>query len=202
LPQWGIVLEKTCRVFTQMLRAVTVSVAYPSTRPNARPGEMLVYLPARLGKFLEYLRKITPVTQQRGTFWHLGSNNLYSYDEAGAVYTCDSILTAEPKWLKLGGDSRFMTVTLNEGQEGQSRPVVTLLTLEPPKEPLPGTNLTHGVTGDVGYDKNHPFKPNNRTYCVSGEWPPPSSPWPQLQEGIERTPRTLLDGIQFSEGCC
>jgi len=22
LPQWGIVLEKTCRVFTQMLRAV------------------------------------------------------------------------------------------------------------------------------------------------------------------------------------
>src|SRR5262245_21921161 len=30
LPQWGIVLEKTCRVFTQMLRAVIVSVAYPS----------------------------------------------------------------------------------------------------------------------------------------------------------------------------
>jgi hypothetical protein len=79
-------------------------------------------------------------------------------------------------------------VTLNEGQEGQSRPVVTLLTLEPPKEPLPGTNLTPGVTGDVGYDKNHPFKPNNRTYCVSGEWPPPSSPWPQLMSNDSSHP--------------
>jgi hypothetical protein len=192
LPQWGIVLEKTCRVFTQMLRAVTVSVAYPSTRDEAVPGEMLVYLPARLRKFLEYLRKITPVAQQRGTFWHLASNTVYSYDESGDVYTCDSILGA-PDWKRLYGVSRAMTVTLNQGQQGQSRPVVTLLTLEPPDDDaLPGKNPTPGQKADLSYDKNHPFKPNNRTYGISGEWPSLSTPWPQL---------TSNDSSHPLEGC-
>jgi hypothetical protein len=186
LPQWGTVLEKTCRVFTQMLRAVTVSVAHPSKRPNATKGEMLVYLPSRMRKFLEYLRKITPVAQQRGTFWHLGPK--YSYYEAGYVYTCDSIVGEDAQWQYLGGSSRVMTVTLNEGQRGQSLPVVTLLTLEPPAEPMPGTDPTPQVPNDVDYNKNHPFKPNNRTYGKSGEWPPPQSPWPQLMNNDSSHP--------------
>jgi hypothetical protein len=186
LPQWGTVLEKTCRVFTQMLRAVTVSVAYPSKRPNATKGEMLVYLPSRMRKFLEYLRKITPVAQQRGTFWHLGSDVLMSHLEAGAVYTCDSILGADATWLNLRGNSRVMTVTLNEGQEGQSRPVVTLLTLEPPEHSYPGPK---GPDDYDFYDKNQPFlKSNKRTYWVSGESPPPKSPWPQLMSNDSSHP--------------
>jgi hypothetical protein len=188
LPQWGIVLEKTCRVFAQMLRAVTVSVAYPSTRRDAVRGEMLVFLPSRLKKFLEYLRMITPVAQQRGTFWHLGSNHLYSYDEAGVVYTCDSIAGEDAQWQNLGGNSRVMTVTLNEGQRGQSLPVVSLLTLEPPAEAIPGTDPTPQVPNDVDYNKNHPFKPNKRTYGKSGEWPPPQSPWPQLMSNDSSHP--------------
>jgi hypothetical protein len=183
LPQWGIVLEKTCRLFTQLLEAVTVSVAYPSTRDGAKPGEMLLNVPSAIRLFLDYVRKITLVAQQRGTFWHLASNTLYSYDESGGVYTCDSILGA-PDWKRLYGVSRAMTVTLNQGQQGQSRPVVTLLTLEPPWDALPGTDTNPGDSqGDtVSYDKNHPFiKPNNRTYGISGEWPSLSAPWPQLK---------------------
>lgn len=185
LPQWGTVLEKTCRIFTQMLRAVSVSVTHPSTRPNARPGEMLVYLPSRMRKFLEYLREITPVAQQRGTFWHLGSDVLWNFREAGYVYTCDSILASDPKWLKLSGNSRVMTVTLNEGQRGQPRPVVTLLALEPPEDPYPGG---WSPSDHCYYDKNHPFKPNKRTYWVSGESPPPASPWPELKSNDSSHP--------------
>ena len=189
LPQWGIVLEKTCQVFTQLLEAVTVSVAYPSTRPGAYPGEMLPDVPSRMRLFLDYLRKITPVAQKRGTFWHLGSNSLYSYNESGEVYTCDSILTANVKWERLYGLSREMSVTLNQGQQGQSRPVVTLLTLEPPSDAAPGEYRYSGESGaEAAYDINHPFKPNNRTYVISGEWPPPTTPWPELKSNDSSHP--------------
>jgi hypothetical protein len=185
LPQWGIVLEKTCRVFTQLLRAVILSVAYPSTRPDpaAIPGEMLLNLPSRTKLFLAYLRRITPVARRRGTFWHLGSDASENYKEAGAVYTCDSILGADVQWRKLGGSARAMAVTVNEGQEGQPRPVVTLLTLEPPADARPGTERRVGRFHDADlpeYNKDHPFKTNGRSYWARGGSPPPRSPWPQL----------------------
>src|SRR5262245_2211512 len=187
LPQWGIVLEKTCRLFAQLLEAVTVSVAYPSNRPSTPPnpppvpGEMLLNVPSRMRLFLDYLRKIMPVAQKRGMFWHIGSSYSYSYLESGETYTCDCILGAAD-WKKLADTSRAMAVTLNQGQQDQSRPVVTLLTLEPPGDSLPGTDITPGVSNaDIGYDKNHPFKPNNRTYWISGVWPPPATNWPQLK---------------------
>jgi hypothetical protein len=107
-----------------------------------------------------------------GTFWHLGADQ--GSRDWGAVYTCDTILKSDPKWLKLGGLSRVMTVTLNKGQKGKPRPVVTLLTLEPEYEP------------------SDPFKPNKRTYWVSGESPLPSSPWPQLKNS--ELGRPLLEG--------
>jgi hypothetical protein len=190
LPQWGIVLDKTCRLFTQLLRAVTLSLAYPSARADATRGEMLVHLPDRLELFLRYLRRITPVARRRGTFWHLGSDVSLSYQEAGAVYTCDSIVEPHPKWLYLAGSSAAMAVTLNEGQVGQSQPVVTLLALEPHWWPKPGPERSVGPQ-DTGYDKNHFFKPNRRAYGVKGASPPPASPWPQL---VSSDPSHPLEG--------
>jgi hypothetical protein len=115
LPQWGECLDKTCQVFNQLLRAVALSVAHPSTSKDVKPGAMLVYLPARLEQALSRLARILPVAQKRGTFWHVGPNDLYNYLALGKVYTTESVVK-DIDWRDLQGGSRVLSVTLNEAK--------------------------------------------------------------------------------------
>lgn len=68
LPQWDLVLEKTCMVWLQLMRCAALTVTKPSTNPGVAKNEMLVYLPARKELFLKYLRSIEPVAQERGVY--------------------------------------------------------------------------------------------------------------------------------------
>jgi len=191
LPQWGEVLEKTCHVFNQLLRSVALSIANPSTRPGVEPGAMLVYLPARLESTLGRLQEILPVARKRGTFWHIGPNDLYSYLELGKVYTTQSVVKKEVEWRNLGSQSRLLSVSLNQGQEARLNPIVTVLALEP----ADGGSLPSGRDGSayeniVLYDKDHPFRAGARAYSATGKWPADSG-WNQLNSDNASYP---LDG--------
>ncbi|WP_313952901.1 hypothetical protein [Accumulibacter sp.] len=183
LPQWGECLDKTCQVFNQLLRAVILSVAHPSIKEDVKPGAMLVYLPSRLEMCLDRMQQATHVARKRGTFWHLGGSYSYTYIESGCVYTTDSVVASDVDWRNLSGETRALSVTLNEGQRGVIHPDMTLLALEPAN----GGSVWGGFNGGGRdkYDKDHPFRPNHRTYALRGKWPGGSG-WGQLSSDHHR----------------
>jgi hypothetical protein len=102
LPYWGEMLSVTCRVFTYLLRAVAVGLAYPSkigaiyewtdekqVIQKVTPGELMtVHLGSRCRKFLEKARQIYPVVQNRGRAFQLSMKN-------GPIWVGDQIQKGE-----------------------------------------------------------------------------------------------------------
>ena len=81
VPEWGQVLEKTCKVWVQLLRCVTLCVVKPSTKTGVEKENLLVYFPARQELFLGNLRLIKTAVQEQGLYGMMqewsGGNILY-----------------------------------------------------------------------------------------------------------------------------
>jgi hypothetical protein len=118
VPEWDQVLEKTCMVWIQLLRCVTLSLAKPSTLPGVAKDKVLVYLPARQELFLKYLRSIKPVVQQRGLYLHLGlrNNGLVVYTAPGRAGDLKWSYKANTQWM------RNISILVPRGQLGSPTP--------------------------------------------------------------------------------
>jgi hypothetical protein len=135
LPYWGEMLSLTCQVFAHLLRAVTVSVAYPSkigamytwvdekgVTQKVTPGELMnVHLQSRCEKLLEKARRIKPVAQNRGMVFHLST-------KGGELFAGDHI--EEGTYARLGGISTAVSVAVSQKEMGSEDPVYHLLRLK------------------------------------------------------------------------
>ncbi len=169
LKSWGQVLAAQCQAYADLVRVAHKDL----TKLKLTAKEETDGLKNAIGAFittvesnqpiqLEFLQRMVPAAQNRGTVWHLGTRG------PGALYGRDFAI-GKPDWKCLEGQHRIMAVANTRGAEKSPTPTLAIFGLE---------------AGDVGsLDLNKPFWRNNRTYSLCGRWPLDSNDgWRQVKD--------------------
>ena len=169
LNSWGQILAAQCQAYADLVRIAHKDLTKLRLTANEEQAglkqaidSVITTVESNHPVQLEFLRRIVPAAQNRGTVWHLGSRG------PGALYGRDSVI-GKPDWKLLEGQHRIMAVANTRGAEKSPNPTLAIFGLE---------------VGDTGsLDPNKPFWRNKGTYSLCGRWPLDSNEgWRQVKD--------------------